>query len=130
MLILDNYDSFSNNITYIIRELSINVYIIRNSKISLKKVELYNKILLSSGLGIPSKTGVLSPLIRHFDPTKNIFGVCLSKQAIGEAFRYTLINLSKVYHGLENTIKPPQKTFFLQDLIVSFAQDVIIRKLL
>jgi anthranilate synthase component 2 len=47
----------------------------------------------------------LLPLIKQYAATKSILGVCLGHQAIGEAFGGTLINLSKVYHGVATTIK-------------------------
>lgn len=105
ILILDNYDSFTHNIAHIIRELGAQVDIIRNDKISLDEVDRYDKILLSPGPGIPSEAGILLPLIRRYAPTKSILGICLGEQAIGEVFGATLINLDKVYHGVESTIK-------------------------
>lgn len=105
ILILDNYDSFTYNIAHIIKELNFSVDIIRNDKITLCEVEKYDKILLSPGPGIPSQAGILLPLIRRYATTKSIFGVCLGEQAIGEAFGAKLINLEKVYHGVESTIK-------------------------
>jgi len=44
-------------------------------------------------------------LIKQYAATKSILGVCLGHQAIGEAFGGTLINLSKVYHGVATPIK-------------------------
>lgn len=105
ILILDNYDSFTHNIAHIFSELGAEVDIYRNDKISLDDVERYDKILLSPGPGIPSEAGILLPLIERYAHTKSIFGVCLGEQAIGEVFGATLINLEKVYHGVESTIK-------------------------
>lgn len=105
ILILDNYDSFTHNIAHIIKDLGLEVDIIRNDKISLDEVDHYDQILLSPGPGIPSEAGILLPLIQRYAPTKSILGVCLGEQAIGEAFAATLTNLDKVYHGVESTIK-------------------------
>lgn len=105
ILILDNYDSFTHNIAHIVRALGIEVDIFRNDKLALDQVAQYDKILLSPGPGIPSEAGILIPLIERYAPTKSILGVCLGEQAIGEVFGARLINLDKVYHGVESTIK-------------------------
>lgn len=102
LLILDNYDSFVYNIVHIIRALGYgnNIEIHRNDKIALVDVEQFDKILLSPGPGIPSEAGIMQELVRQYGSTKNIFGVCLGHQCIGEVYGASLINLSTVYHGL------------------------------
>ena len=49
ILVLDNYDSFTYNLVYILRELNDKVDIFRNDKIALEDVADYDKILLSPG---------------------------------------------------------------------------------
>ena len=51
ILVLDNYDSFTYNLVYILRELHDQVDIYRNDKITLEEVGNYDKILLSPGPG-------------------------------------------------------------------------------
>ncbi|HMP32434.1 MAG TPA: gamma-glutamyl-gamma-aminobutyrate hydrolase family protein, partial [Saprospiraceae bacterium] len=46
--------------------------------------------------------GMLKEVIKHFGPTKKIFGVCLGLQAIGEVYGGTLANLSRVFHGIKS----------------------------
>ena len=55
---------------------------------------------MSPGPGIPSEAGILKPLIKKYMSSKNIFGVCLGCQAIGEVSGATLGNLDTVYHGV------------------------------
>lgn len=100
ILVLDNYDSFTYNLVYIIRELGYHPTIIRNDKISLEEVDQYDKVLLSPGPGIPSEAGIMQQLIRVYAPTKAIMGVCLGHQGIGEVFGATLENLGDVLHGV------------------------------
>jgi anthranilate synthase component 2 len=104
-LLFDNYDSFTYNLRHILLELGVDTDVFRNDKITLDEVEIYDKILLSPGPGIPSEAGLLLPLIRRYAPSKSILGVCLGQQAIGEAFGAGLFNLSKVYHGVCSTIR-------------------------
>ncbi len=100
ILVLDNYDSFTYNLVYILRELGERPDVIRNDKITLEAVGQYNKILLSPGPGIPSEAGIMQALIAEYGPTKSILGVCLGHQGIGEAFGARLKNLGDVLHGV------------------------------
>lgn len=107
ILVLDNYDSFTYNLVYIIRELGFGAQmdIFRNDKISLDEVDQYDKILLSPGPGLPREAGIMPELIKRYAATKDIFGVCLGHQAIGEAFGGKLNNLTEVVHGVESEVK-------------------------
>ena len=111
LLVLDNYDSFVYNIIHIIRELGLadTIDVFRNDKIKVNQAEKYDKILLSPGPGIPSEAGILIDLIKTYGPSKNIFGVCLGHQAIGEVYGAKLINLPEVYHGLAIPTKLTQE---------------------
>ncbi len=114
ILVLDNYDSFTYNLVYIIRQLgySAQMDIFRNDKISIDKVALYDKILLSPGPGIPSEAGIMPELLKLYAESKDILGVCLGHQAIGEAFGGTLTNLSEVVHGLASEVSVEEDLLF------------------
>ncbi|MBC6366588.1 aminodeoxychorismate/anthranilate synthase component II [Algoriphagus sp. AK58] len=106
ILVLDNYDSFTYNLVYIVRQLGYGAQmdVFRNDKISLEEVANYDKILLSPGPGVPSEAGIMPELLKKYAATKSIFGVCLGHQAIGEAFGGSLINLSEVLHGVASEV--------------------------
>ncbi|MCI8999329.1 MAG: aminodeoxychorismate/anthranilate synthase component II [Muribaculaceae bacterium] len=104
LLIFDNYDSFTYNIAHAVRELGIIPDVRRNDKITLKEIEVYDKIIISPGPGIPSEAGILPELLEHYATVKPILGVCLGHQAIGERFGASLRNLSTVYHGVQSRI--------------------------
>ncbi len=114
ILVLDNYDSFTYNLVYIIRELGYGsqMDIFRNDKISLKDVDHYDKILLSPGPGVPSEAGIMPELLKKYSGSKDILGICLGHQAIGEAFGGDLINLSEVVHGLASEVKVKEDLLF------------------
>lgn len=103
ILVLDNYDSFTYNLVYILRELNDQVDIFRNDKISLEEVGKYDKILLSPGPGIPSEAGIMQDVVRTYGPTKSILGVCLGHQGIGEVYGAELENMTEVLHGISDT---------------------------
>jgi len=100
IVIIDNYDSFTYNLSHLVKELGAEVTVLRNDKFQLEDLEPYSKIILSPGPGIPSEAGLLLDVIRRYAGRKPILGVCLGHQAIGEAFGAKLENLSNVYHGV------------------------------
>lgn len=104
ILVIDNYDSFTYNLVHYLEDLDCEVVVKRNDQLSLSEVDLFDKIVLSPGPGIPDEAGLLKDIIKTYAPTKKIFGVCLGQQAIAEVFGGTLINLNEVYHGIATKI--------------------------
>lgn len=106
ILVLDNYDSFTYNLVYILRQLGYasQLDVLRNDKITLEAVAAYDKVLLSPGPGVPADAGIMPALIKQYAPTKSILGICLGHQGIGEAFGGELFNLSVVKHGLNDEV--------------------------
>ena len=99
-IIIDNYDSFTYNLSHLVKQLGAEVSVVRNDCFDLADLEPYDKIILSPGPGIPSEAGLLLDVIRTYAGRKPILGVCLGHQAIGEAFGAELENHSKVFHGV------------------------------
>jgi len=100
IIIIDNYDSFTYNLSHLIKELGAEVSVVRNDQFDLGIIENYDKIVLSPGPGIPSEAGLLLDVIRTYAGRKPMLGVCLGHQAIGEAFGARLENLTNVFHGV------------------------------
>jgi anthranilate synthase component 2 len=100
LLVLDNYDSFTYNLVHLLREVGASPEVFRNDKISLEAVATYDKILLSPGPSLPKDAGIMPALLQRYAAEKDILGVCLGHQAIGEAFGASLYNLPEVQHGV------------------------------
>lgn len=122
ILVIDNYDSFTYNLVHIIRELgheeSMNIF--RNDKFNIKEVENYDHILLSPGPGVPKDAGLMPEVIKQYASTKNILGVCLGHQGIGEAFGSELLNLPTVFHGMVTPIEVIEEDQIFNDIPRSF----------
>jgi len=116
ILVFDNYDSFTYNLVHLLEKVCDDeIEVFRNDKIALKDINVYDKILLSPGPGLPSEAGSLLEVIKTYAPTKDILGVCLGLQAIGESFGAKLKNLDKVYHGLATPIQLLGDTVLFKD---------------
>ena len=100
IVIIDNYDSFTYNLSHLVKELGAEVTVYRNDKFEMSQLESFDKIILSPGPGIPCEAGFLLDVIRTYAGKKPILGVCLGHQAIGEVFGGKLTNLSSVFHGV------------------------------
>ena len=114
IVIIDNYDSFTYNLSHLVKELGAEVTVVRNDQFRMEELEPYSKIILSPGPGIPSEAGLLLDVIRTYAGRKPILGVCLGHQAIGEVFGGRLENLSDVFHGVasEGTQLENDEMFF------------------
>ena len=104
IVVIDNYDSFTYNLVHYLEDLGAIVTVFRNDEFELKELDVFDKIVLSPGPGIPDEAGLLKEVIKTYAETKSILGICLGMQAIGEVFGGTLINLEKVYHGVASKI--------------------------
>src|SRR5690606_3020590 len=104
ILVIDNYDSFTYNLVHLLQELEQEYTVLRNDKFDLDDLEIYDKILLSTGPCIREEAGLLMDVIRRYGPTKNILGICLGQQAIAEVFGGTLYNMPKPLHGVATDI--------------------------
>lgn len=104
IVVIDNYDSFTYNLVYILRQESSEVDVFRNDKINAEQCLSYDAIVLSPGPGIPKDAGNLNAIIAACAGKVPIFGVCLGHQAIAEYLGGSLRMLGNVYHGVQSTI--------------------------
>ena len=122
IFVIDNYDSFTYNLVHIVRELGHekSTRIVRNDQFDLDEVEAYDYVLLSPGPGVPKDGGYMPAVIDRYAASKNILGVCLGHQAIGEAFGGELYNLPHVYHGMVTPVEVIEEDLIFQGLPNSF----------
>ena len=101
ILIIDNYDSFTQNLVQYVGELGFDVKISRNDQISISQIKLLQPthIILSPGPGHPENTGISLSLIKYFADKIPILGVCLGHQSIAYVYGCNIKKLNNPVHG-------------------------------
>jgi anthranilate synthase component 2 len=116
IVIIDNYDSFTYNLYHLLREVGADTSVVRNDKFALPDLEIYDKIVLSPGPGIPSEAGLLLDTIDRYAGKKPILGVCLGHQALGQYFGAELTNLTDVFHGVQTDVEQTGEEYLFNGL--------------
>lgn len=111
ILLVDNYDSFVNNVKQLLDESGLAVTtIVMNDQLKDLSVSDYDGIVISPGPGLPDEAGDVKTLIASINGPTPILGICLGFQAIGEVFGATLYQLPTIYHGHQSEVVVTQPT--------------------
>ena len=106
ILFIDNYDSFSYNLFQLIGEVTPDIKVSRNDKITVEEIEDLNPdaIILSPGPGRPENAGICMDIVKEFHEKIPILGVCLGHQAICAAFGGKISHAKRLMHGKSSKI--------------------------
>ena len=106
ILLVDNYDSFSNNLYQMVGKLNENIKVIKNDELTVREIEALNPdhIIISPGPGRPIDAGICEELIGYFKDKTPILGVCLGHQAICEVFGGTITYAKTLMHGKKSIV--------------------------
>lgn len=106
ILLIDNYDSFSYNLYQLIGEVTRDIKVSRNDKISIEEIKELNPkaIILSPGPGKPEGAGICIDIVKEFHDKIPILGVCLGHQAICTAFGGKVSHAKRLMHGKSSDI--------------------------
>ncbi len=114
IIFIDNQDSFTYNLVDELEKLNHNVIVYRNSvEVDVLKSKLEALIsensecilFFSPGPGTPSKSPIMSTMLRAFVGKLPIIGVCLGHQAIAEHFGGTVGLAGETVHGKSSIIE-------------------------
>lgn len=107
ILLIDNYDSFTYNLYQYFGELGEEITVIRNDRLTIDDIKQLNPeaIILSPGPGRPEKAGICVEVIKAFQGSIPILGICLGHQAIGYAFGATIDRADNIMHGKTSQVE-------------------------
>lgn len=101
ILLIDNYDSFVNNLARYFQRLGHETHLVRNDAIDVSGVRALrpDAIVLSPGPCTPERAGCSVDLVRSLHAELPILGVCLGHQAIAAALGGRVIRAPEPIHG-------------------------------
>jgi anthranilate synthase/aminodeoxychorismate synthase-like glutamine amidotransferase len=107
LLLIDNYDSFTYNLSQYFSELGEEVKVVRNDQASLIDIARMDpaRIVISPGPGAPPGAGISNEVIRRFGPALPILGVCLGHQCLGYSYGGAIIPAPAIMHGKSSLIQ-------------------------
>nr|QCI06374.1 Anthranilate synthase component II [Dictyurus purpurascens] len=101
IIIIDNYDSFTQNLVQYTGEINSKIQVVRNDEIHLNYLNKVNPshIILSPGPGKPENSGICLEIISKYANQIPILGVCLGHQSIGYIYGANIKKLKQPTHG-------------------------------
>ncbi len=106
ILLIDNYDSFTYNLYQYLGQITKDVVVHRNDKITVPDIQKLHPsgIVISPGPGRPEDANVSVEVVRDLAGTVPIFGVCLGHQIIGLVAGGTIGTAPTIMHGKVSSI--------------------------
>ncbi|MFH1706306.1 MAG: aminodeoxychorismate/anthranilate synthase component II [Planctomycetota bacterium] len=107
LLVIDNYDSFTYNLSQAFQVLGAEVTVQRNDDPLLmeKHISGFMGIVISPGPGRPENAGKSCDIIREWRHHRPILGVCLGMQCINEVWGGTTVHAAEPVHGKTSSIR-------------------------
>lgn len=101
ILLIDNYDSFTYNLTDYLAQLGEETLVLKNDETDAASVLdiPFNRLLISPGPNRPSESGNLMSILKVCCHRVPVLGICLGHQAIGEYFGAKLTHAERPMHG-------------------------------
>ncbi|EWC45028.1 hypothetical protein DRE_06308 [Drechslerella stenobrocha 248] len=107
LILIDNYDSFTYNVSqYLVLE-GATVHVVRNDKTTLDELISRNptQLVISPGPGHPlTDSGISSKAINYFAGKIPILGVCMGQQCMYTTFGGTVSFANEILHGKTSDI--------------------------
>ena len=107
LLLIDNYDSFTYNLSDYFLQLGETLIIKKNDEIDALSIRdlHFDKVLISPGPNTPSESGNLMAILPEICGKYPVLGVCLGHQALGQYYGADLVLAKRPMHGKVSTIE-------------------------
>ena len=106
LLIIDNYDSVTFNMSQAFQVLGAEVTVLRNDQVTVAEADALEPthLCISPGPGRPEEAGVSMEMIAHFKGRIPILGVCLGHQSIATVFGGEVVSAKGLMHGKDSPV--------------------------
>lgn len=107
ILLIDNYDSFTYNLSQYLRMLGEKVLVRRNDSLTVDEVRQLSPrlIVISPGPGGPVDTGVCIEILDSLYQEIPFLGICLGMQTIASFFGAGVVEAAEPVHGKVRSIR-------------------------
>jgi anthranilate synthase component II len=114
LLIIDNYDSFTYNLSQYLQCLNQDVLVKTHDQITLDEIHALKPdyLVISPGPKRPEDSGISVAAIKAFYRELPILGVCLGHQCLAYAFGGAIIQAPEILHGKTSPIHHQQQGLF------------------
>ena len=101
IVLIDNYDSFTYNLYQYLTQLTDDVRVFRNDRVTLNELEALSPsgVVISPGPGRPEDSGVSLDVVREMGRLRPVLGVCLGHQALGFVNGGQIVGAPAIMHG-------------------------------
>jgi len=101
LLMIDNYDSFTYNLSQLLASCGATVRVVSNDCVTVHEISRMRPdgIVLSPGPGGPERSGVCRAAVRHFYRRVPMLGVCLGNECIAAVFGSSIVHAHRILHG-------------------------------
>lgn len=106
VLMIDNYDSFVNNLVDYMRQEGVEVHVVPNDMLSSIDHEEYHAVVISPGPGNPMNPQDRGQIAEFFGKLENkkVLGICFGHQILAMLLGSKIKVSRKIYHGEVDTI--------------------------
>ncbi|MFH1533588.1 MAG: aminodeoxychorismate/anthranilate synthase component II [Nitrospirota bacterium] len=114
ILIINNYDSFTYNLSQQVEMLGKKVKVFEHDKITISEIKRLQpeKIIISPGPKRPENSGISTEVVQKFYTQIPILGVCLGHQCIGQFFGSEVVHAKNILHGKTSNIFHTENKLF------------------
>lgn len=114
ILLIDNYDSFTFNLSRYLQQLGLEVDVVRNdaSELTQDLASRYRAIVISPGPKRPDDAGFCLAIVRRWSGILPMLGVCLGHQVICQSFGAKIVRAQRPMHGKKTEMKLRRSPLF------------------
>jgi len=107
VVIIDNYDSFTYNLSQYLGDCGCEHVVYKNDEKTVDEIRALNPrgVMVSPGPGRPEDSGISLQAVKELGPEFGVFGVCMGHQCIGQVFGGNIVRApTGLMHGKSSPV--------------------------